>query len=37
MKEEDKCVEEGCDKEHQCNHCHKCQEHHDEEPNLIRW
>lgn len=25
------CIIEGCNEEQECNHCFKCQKHHDEE------
>jgi len=34
--EENKCIEEGCEERDMCAHCHRCQKHHDEQPDVIK-
>lgn len=31
------CIEEGCNEESRCYNCHRCQKHHDEQPDVERY
>lgn len=32
-----KCIEDDCEEPVACNHCKKCQEHHDQEPDVRKF